>query len=473
MRLESPWTPHLASSDGPPSERLAEALATDILDGILKMGDRLPPHRNLAWNLKIGVGTVTKAYAVLERRGLIVSEKGRGTFVARLYDITATTVDLSVNSPPAMLSERQLSKTLVLASKKVDSKLFVSYPPPAGHEAHRRLMARWLTSVRLEADPNRLLLTNGAQQALSVALTATRRPDSRIFTERFTYPGMLTLARVARYDLCGLPIDDEGLCPKGLASALSSCDGLAVVYLTPTLHNPTTATMGETRRREIVDICRRYEAIIIEDDVYGVTANIGLPTLTQLAPERAFYITSLSKCFCPGLRIGVLIAPANAVATAAIALRSTGLSASSLSCAVVEQWVADGTAKSLSASIRTEASRRVQIARAYLGVHMVQPVSETFHIWLPMERRQADRLAANLAQAGILVAPPERLMTDPRDRQSGVRVSLGSPPLEVLRQSLAAISRCVAQVKSAEETVMDLVADPHSPGLGADLSGWV
>ncbi len=101
MRLKSPWKARLNGSEGNPSTRLLEALSEDILAGILAGGDRLPPHRELAWMLGLGVGTVTKAYAVLERRGLARSIKGRGTFVATLQAQSQATI-----VSPSILSRR-------------------------------------------------------------------------------------------------------------------------------------------------------------------------------------------------------------------------------------------------------------------------------------------------------------------------------------------------------------------------------
>src|SRR5437868_11714775 len=113
MRLQSPWKPWLSQTDAPPSERLAAALADDILEERLESGVRLPAHRDLAYRLCIGLGTVTKAFTILERRGLVQSVKGRGTFVALMSRRLGPTIDLSINTPPNILSEKLLAKTLV------------------------------------------------------------------------------------------------------------------------------------------------------------------------------------------------------------------------------------------------------------------------------------------------------------------------------------------------------------------------
>src|SRR6266478_5622866 len=78
------WIPDLSTSTGPRYKAIAEALAADIRDGKLKAGDRLPTHRDLAYRLGVTVGTVTRAYAEAQRRGLLEGHVGRGSFLAGL-----------------------------------------------------------------------------------------------------------------------------------------------------------------------------------------------------------------------------------------------------------------------------------------------------------------------------------------------------------------------------------------------------
>ncbi|WP_220476892.1 GntR family transcriptional regulator [Massilia cavernae] len=155
MRLKSPWIPRLAAGPVAPSDQLVTALADDILEERLHTGDRLPPHRDLADTLGIGVGTVTKAYGILERRGLVRSVKGSGTFVALAQARRGPLIDLSRNAPPAVMSDRLLARTLMAIARRVDSGMFNDYPPLAGHDEHRRLLARWFARLGMDADPRR------------------------------------------------------------------------------------------------------------------------------------------------------------------------------------------------------------------------------------------------------------------------------------------------------------------------------
>jgi DNA-binding transcriptional regulator YhcF (GntR family) len=109
VRETSPWPPRLAAAGASVSERLIAALAEDIIDGAMPAGARLPAHRVLAAELGISIGTVTKAYAALERRGLVRGTPGRGMFVAyRGRDIT-NVIDLATNMPPPLLGDDALS----------------------------------------------------------------------------------------------------------------------------------------------------------------------------------------------------------------------------------------------------------------------------------------------------------------------------------------------------------------------------
>lgn len=443
MRLLSPWTPRLAPIEAPASERLVEALADDILKGRLETGARLPAHRDLAWKLGIGVGTVTKAYAVLDRRGLTRSVKGRGTFVAARQAHRGPVVDLSINTPPTMLSNRVVARTFSDLAKRADPHLFTLYPPPAGHIEHRRVMARWLESIGMAADPENTILASGAQQALWLAFSLLCSQGQILYTERLTYPGAISIAKYAGYRMRGIDIDAEGIIPEALDKALTESrksETVGAVYLTPTMHNPTTSTMGLARRHDMVDVCRRHDVVIIEDDVYAFTGNVGLPPLAMLAPERTFYVNSLAKTLSPGLRIGTLVVPSRFLDRAEGALRAASSMASPLSCALMEAWLTSGAASSIRASIRMEAVRRREIAMSLLGDAMAQPQYDGFHVWLPMPRDKADRFAKSAADLGIVLTRPEMLMVDPSDVQSGIRICLGGPTLSELTSGLETLA---------------------------------
>ncbi len=444
MRLTSPWVPRLAEGPASPSDRLVAALAEDILDGRLDTGDRLPAHRDLADALRIGVGTVTKAYGVLERRGLVRSVKGSGMFVALAQTRRGPLIDLSRNAPPAVMTERLLARTLMAIAKRVDSGLFNDYPPLGGHDEHRRLLARWFARLGMDAEPRRLVLTGGAHHAVSVALSVACGPEGTLFTEAQTYPGAIALARHQGIRLVGVEMDREGVMPDALDRALATKRvGPSALYVTPTMQNPTTATMGRARREAIVSVCRAHDIAIIEDDVYTLCADLNLPPLAMLAPERTFYANSMSKTLNPTLRIGGLVAPGSLYAQVETTLQATAIMVSPLSCAVMEQWLIDGTAEVVSQAIQEESDRRVALARTMLGDAMCEPDHRGYHVWLPMSQPAAQRLEHAAGALGVLVTPPSSTAADPDTPKGGVRLCLGAPSIAELSTALEVMARII------------------------------
>lgn len=454
MRIKSTWNPRLAEGHSqPPAERLVTALAEDILEGMIDTGDRLPAHRDLADKLGLGVGTVTKAYGMLERRGLVRSVRGRGTFVALTQRRRGPLINLSHNIPPAVLSERLLARSYAKMAREVDAGLFNDYPPIGGHEEHRRVLARWFARLGMEADPSRLILTGGAHQAIAVALSVSCGTNGVLLTEAFNYPGLFALARHQRVPCVGVEMDAEGMRPEVLDRCLGTRGSIAaVVCVTPTMQNPTTATMTRARREAIVAVCRSHDVAIIEDDVYTLMPDAGLPSLAMLAPERTFYVNSLSKTLSPALRVGGLVVPSAMLEATEALLPAMSLMVPPMNGALMAQWMVDGTADEIRQSIRDESARRSAIARSLLGTSMTvtsaMNSSPGYHCWLPMPAAAARRLADAARAMGVLLTPPASMAADPDVAVSGVRLCLGAAAMDELETALAAVARLIGDVSS-------------------------
>lgn len=445
MRRQSSWASHLADGMASPAERLAEALGGDILSGVLREDERLPAHRPLAWQLGIGVGSVTRAYAILERRGLVRSVHGRGTFVAVRHDAARPMLDLATNMPPPMFSDRALARTLNRLAKHVDPGLFNIYPPVAGHLEHRRIMAHWLAGMGVAVAPDRLLLTGGAQQALNVAVHVARQHVSYAVAEAQTYPGMLGAMRQAGLAIRPAAMDGHGMRPAALEAILAGRRGeRAIVYLTPEMHNPTTATMDLRRRRDIVALCRKFDALIVEDAVYVHRDDPARPALMTLAPERTFHVSSLSKILSPGLRIGALIPPERYAEACLPALLASSLMIAPLSYAMMAQWMQDGTAESVRAALHAEAVRRQDLVLSVLGTWVVKPASHAFHAWLPLPAGQAARVVAQAQALGVALPPSDAFLGGEGVKGTGVRLAFGNVTFRALPEALARVRQVCA-----------------------------
>jgi DNA-binding transcriptional MocR family regulator len=439
MRRTSTWTPRLPDGPGRLHERLTAALADAIVTGELGAGEALPAHRTLAAGLGISVGTVTRAYDLLQRRGLARSEKGRGMFVASTAPSRPARVDLSVNLPPSILTTTMLSNLMSRVAGAVEADQFNSYAPAAGLPEHRATLARKLADGReMEVDPANLIITNGAQHGIFVALAAA--PAGPVAIEALSYPGALRAARTMGRALVPVAMDAQGVRPDALRDVLEGPSAPRALYLMPSLQNPTGGTMDAERRAEIVAIAREHDLVLIEDDVYAVFAPRALPPLAQLAPERTFHVGSLSKSLAPGLRVGYLVAPPDRVEACTAWMQATQSMANPVSTLLMSQALGENLARSVEQSVRAEAARRTEVARALLGPWLAPQQNAGLHVWLPMETARARDVVLAAARRDITLAPPEAFMADPEAPESGLRLCLGTLPERDLRQALEVLA---------------------------------
>ncbi|HZS85440.1 MAG TPA: PLP-dependent aminotransferase family protein [Stellaceae bacterium] len=443
------WLPQIEEPAAPPASlqrRLLDALARDIGSGALAPGARLPTHRDLAYRLGISVGTVTKVYAEAERRGLVASHVGRGTFVAGVREESrreGEPVDLALNLPPASAATAaRLEAALARLRRGRDLAGLAQYPPPLGNERHRRAGAAWLDRHGCPgADWRDLMLTMGAQHAMSLALAALARPGDTILVEAATYHGVKSLAQHAGYRLRGIAMDAEGLRPDALEEAARPG---AVLYTLPSLQNPTARSMSRPRREAIAALAARHALWIVEDDICGALAQPDAPPpLAALLPERSFYVSSLSKTVMPGLRTGFLLLPRGDAAMRerlARSVQATAIAAPAFGPAIAAAWIEDGTADAILAETRQEAAARRRLAGDILGCAPPPDASASLHLWLDLPELEAERVAGRALREGVAVTPTDAPIVDPR-LISGLRICLGAAPD---RASLARGLRVIA-----------------------------
>lgn len=431
------WRPDLRSRSGPRYLAIAEALAEDIFQGVLKPGTRLPTHRDLAEHLGVTVGTVTRAYAEAARRGLLSGEVGRGTFTrgatgegsaARSDASERALIDLSVNIPPVPgggEQSAQLARTLAALSSRSDLGSLLSYPPEGGAPAHRAAGASWIRRAGLEASAERVLVSSGSQHAMTAVFSALLRPGELVLTESLTYPGMRALAGLLHLRLQGLPMDEQGLLPGPLEAACRSGAARAL-YLVPTLQNPTAALMSQQRREEIARIARANQLLVVEDDAYGLLLEKAPPALASLLPSQSIYLTGIAKSVAPGLRIGFLLAPSALAPRLAGAIRTTTWMAAPLMAEITASWIEDGTAAELLLHLRREIVARQRLAAALLSGARVQTHPESLHLWLYLpEQWRSDTFADAARRRGVAVNPMQAFSVGRELSLEAVRVCLG------------------------------------------------
>jgi DNA-binding transcriptional MocR family regulator len=386
------WLPDLTQSYKPRYLAIADRIAADIAAGLLAAGDRLPPQRRLAEALGIDFTTAARGYVEAQRRGLVESRVGQGTFVKAAPVKTATPrapsselVDLSMTLPPepddpALIA--RLRQGMVEVGERLVSLL--RYQPLGGSPADKAAAALWLGRRGLAPVPERLFVVPGANAALLAILTSLARPGDAVLCEALTYPGIRSICAQLGLSLTGLAMDGDGLDPEAFAEACARLRPKAL-YLNPVLQNPTTITMPLRRREEIVAVARRHGVAIVEDDAYGFVPPAAPSPFAALAPELTWHIAGLSKCLGAGLRLAYVVVPdVRSGWPFAAALRAGSIMASPLTAALATGWIEDGSADALLSFIRTETAARQQLAAAILPAALCRTDPLSFNLWLEL-----------------------------------------------------------------------------------------
>ncbi len=452
------WNPDLKLFSGPRYLAIVSAIAEDVERGHLKAGDRMPTHRDLANAVGVTTGTITRAYSEAAKRGLLVGETGRGTFVkANIFEdafpsLSSTEdeelIDFSLNIPPLSVGDplgKALTDTLSgLAGKPGLSALF-GYQPAPGLERHRAAGATWVARSGLSVDAQQLLICTGALHAMIVVFSTITKPGDSVFTESLTYPGMKNLAHLLHLRLKGLATDDQGIIPEAFEKACR-LESTRILYTIPTLQNPLGMVMPAVRRREIAAIAMRHNVAIVEDDVHSFMLPSPPPPLASFAPDNSYYILSTSKSIAGGMRIGYLVAPARMVEPLATSLRATVWMAAPLMAEIASEWILNGTADRLVEEKRAEAAVRQSSAAAALAGFQFDAHPLSFHLWLHLpEPWRSNEFSAQLRRRGVVVTPAEAFVPGREEPPHAVRVCVGAPRSRAQLEKGLRIIRSVLQ----------------------------
>ncbi|VVE37239.1 aminotransferase-like domain-containing protein [Pandoraea fibrosis] len=426
-----------------PVSALVERLSGDIRSGVLSPGSALPTHRKLAAQYGIAIASATKVYAKLRDLGLVVGEVGRGTFVRdrpmqREWDVddearlSSSAVDLSFNHPSWPDQSELLRATLRELATAGDLSALMHQQPPGGRQHERETVAAYLRRARgIDVPGERIFLVGGAQQGLDVAVRTALRPGDAVAVDALTYPGFKMTASLAGLALKPVAAGHSGrrghVGPDFDAlEAVCRRHAVRAIYSMPTLHNPLGWVLSTAQRRRLVEIARRYDCLIIEDATYAYLVDSVGPPIVTLAPERTFYISSLSKSVATGLRFGYVVAPEAYAAQVKRVVRASYWSLSSVVTAIATRWFASGEVERQEERQRAQAKWRQTVAREALrGMDVVTHPSSLF-LWLPLpEGLRMDRVASALAARGIAVSKAQAYATT-RHALHALRLGLSS-----------------------------------------------
>jgi GntR family transcriptional regulator/MocR family aminotransferase len=343
------------SSEQPVFLAIGEAIVRDIARRRLRPGDALPGTRTLAQTLGVHRSTVVAAYAELSAQGWVEAHQGGTTRVASTSPDVSPRRFAESAEPRASVPSRPgfplgrapvprlawpkpppgsfvlwgglpdlrlvpvdlLARAYRRAARRYGRTLYGYTRDSLGHPRLRKAIAELVSGARgLAADADSVMITGGCQMALDLVVRALVEPGDVVAVEALGYFNAFNVFRRAGAKVVPIPVDREGLDVPALAELVQK-ERVRLVYVTPHHQFPTTVTLSPARRLALLDLARRAELAIVEDDYdqeFHYDGRPVLPLASHDAHGSVIYVGTLAKILAPGLRIGFVVAPPPVIA---------------------------------------------------------------------------------------------------------------------------------------------------------------
>lgn len=448
---------------GPLFAQLREQIQALVERGALTPGDRLPPVRTLAAQLNVNQITVARAYSELSDLGVVEGRRGGGTFVCeravvvakkapdrhvegafrplladRLFELSRApgVIAFTSNYPFVGTDMIEEFRACVRLAAGRDFENCFHYEPPLGRLAARQEISRYLDRRGMDVDPEKIVVTSGAQQAIDLAVRSVVEPGTPVIVERPAYYGALNALRGAGAEILEAPLDGDGIDLQGVESHLVKHQA-RLIYVNPTFQNPTGQTMSETKRRDLLALARRFDAVILEDDHSSDWRFAGrpVPAIAALAgPEhRVFYAYSFGKTLLPGQRFGFLVVPPSLRRIVLNQKAALDLHGPSFLQEALAHFLLRGNHEVFFEGARTSYGERQKnlrqrlLAQMPVGTKVSAPDGGlSFWITLP-EGAEASELYFRAVRRGVAFVPGEAFFATKPDIEA-LRVSFGLVP---------------------------------------------
>lgn len=478
------WKPDPASGV-PVYQQIMDYIRGKVARGEWPVGTRLPAQRAMAEAFGVNRSTVTTALEELASYGLLAGHRGAGTrVVSNTWSLLLPQAPdwgqyLSAgffreNLPAVQTINRMEFAPGItrLGTGELDPGLFpvdlwrevvgtvgrnvtdLGYLEPLGLPELREALSDHLATLGIAAPPSCILITSGALQGLQLIASCLLPRGATVFTEAPSYLKSLQVVQSAGVGLRGIPMDGEGLRVRELEARLTGGRrrGDAILYTIPTNQNPTGTTMGEARRRELLEVCTAHRLPVVEDGAYQELCYDGpMPTPLKAMDSTGavLHLGSAAKTLAPGLRVGWIVAPEPIVQRLGDVKMQMDYGASSVSQWILAEFFRSGAYGRYLGALKEELRQRRDHALKVLedcfgGLARWERPQGGFYIWLTLTGDcPMAKLFARAGQEGILLNPGD--LYDFQDSRS-LRLSYAYASREAFAAGAARLAELVGEL---------------------------
>ncbi|TKA09241.1 MocR-like transcription factor YczR [Actinacidiphila oryziradicis] len=443
----------------PAYRHLAQAISALVLDGRIALHVRLPAERELAAALNTSRATITAVYDLLRESGYAHSRQGSGTWTAlpegrtpsgitRLLGPQDTAIDLARAAPG--LPGQTLTDALVQVTPRLAEHAHTPGYHPYGLPELRAAIAERFTQRGLATMPEQILVTSGAQHALSLVIGLLCRPGDRVMVENPSYPNALEAMRRARLRTVSVPVTDTGWDIEIVESTLRQVVP-QLACLIPDFHNPTGCLMPEQDRVRVLGAAQRSGTwLVIDETLADLALDVPAPPpfashATPGGTGQVITIGSMSKTYWGGLRIGWLRAPSRLVTELAGQRIATDLGGS-----VLDQLLALALL-ARAAELLPPRLEQMRVQRAALAAALSERIPQWtwqlppggLSLWVDLGEPIASALAERALDYGVRIEGGAYFATDPGIFEQRLRMPYTTPP-DTLREAVHRMAAALA-----------------------------
>ncbi|MBH84340.1 MAG: GntR family transcriptional regulator [Alteromonadaceae bacterium] len=469
--------------------QLADQIEQLINDGVYQEGERLPGVRVLSRQFGVSISTVLQAHQTLESRGYLEARERSGYFArlprkdtpvptmqkprVRPAPVTARDMALDLCSVelkqmvafgPAVphadfLPLRQIQQATIWAARQGMATLDYAFP---GKEVFRRQIAQRMTSLGVVTTPEDIVATNGAQEAIILALRAVTQPGDIVAVESPSFPGILQALEVVGLRALEIPTHPlEGLSLEGLELALAQWPIKACVVV-PNHSNPLGVRMPDDKKKRLVTLLDDAGVVLIEDDIYGDLPHEGerpRPAKSFDSSGNVIYCSSFSKTISPGLRLGWIV-PGKYFNEVSQQKYFSNLATASIPQLAVAHFLEQGGYDRYLRTARQRYREATERMRAAIGREFPEGTAVSrpmggFVVWVQLpDRVSGTRVFHRAREVGINVAPG-RMFSTTNKYEDYVRINCANPWSERIDKAIRQLGILVSEEQEVQGATSD------------------
>ena len=340
-----------------------------------------------------------------------------------------------------------------------DGKTLLQYGSARGDTRLIQIIQKRMHQRGIETEPEEILITAGAQQAMDLCARVLVDPGDTVLVESPSFIGALGAFRNYQARLAGLPMEQSGVRLESLIKVLKNLQAEAAspkyLYTIPNFHNPTGAIMSQEKRRKLLKIADEFDFLILEDDAYGdLWFELGqqeiLPIKSLDKQQRVIYAGSFSKIISPGIRLGWAAGPKELIEKFEIARQVVDVCPNPLIQALVVRLAEDGYLNQHIGELRETYRLRRDAMLAALETYMPEGVCWTapkggFYIWVTLpEKLDASELFPKAVEKNVAYVIGQPFYPDESIKNT-LRLSFSHEPEDMIEEGIRRLGEAVKE----------------------------